>query len=142
MHRRDTLRASKIMQQRAFANPKISFIWDSTVEDIFGERTVTGVKLRNLVTDQTLERPCDAVFVAIGHEPITSIFAGQLELDKKGYIISPDGVRTGVPGVFVAGDVQDTRYRQAVTAAGLGCRAAMDAEKFLEAQHAAPVAAR
>jgi thioredoxin reductase (NADPH) len=143
VHRRDALRASKIMQQRAFANPKIAFVWNSTVADIEGERTVTGAVLQDLATGALTRRACDAVFIAIGHEPITAIFAGQLQLDKKGYIVSPDGVRTSVPGVFVAGDVQDTRYRQAVTAAGLGCRAAMDAEKYLEAHHeAAQVAAR
>lgn len=132
VHRRDTLRASKIMQQRAFAHPKMSFMWNTVVEDIEGERAVTGVKLKDIETGVVTARPCDAVFVAIGHIPNTQIFAGQLELDHKGYIISPDGVRTNVPGVLVAGDVQDTRYRQAVTAAGLGCRAAMEAEKHLE----------
>ncbi|HXM18664.1 MAG TPA: thioredoxin-disulfide reductase [Candidatus Tumulicola sp.] len=142
VHRRATLRASKIMQQRAFANPKIAFVWNSAVEDIIGERTVSSVRLRNLETNEIASRACGAVFVAIGHEPITSLFAGQIELDQKGYIVSPDGVHTSVPGVFVAGDVQDRRYRQAVTAAGLGCRAAMDAEKYLEAHEAAPVAAR
>lgn len=142
VHRRATLRASKIMQQRAFANPKIAFVWNSAVEDIIGERTVSSARLRNLETNEIVSRACGAVFVAIGHEPITSLFAGQLELDQKGYIVSPDGVHTNVPGVFVAGDVQDRRYRQAVTAAGLGCRAAMDAEKYLEAHEAAPVAAR
>lgn len=142
VHRRATLRASKIMQQRAFANPKIAFVWNSAVEDIVGERTVASVRLRNLETNEIASRGCGAVFVAIGHEPITSLFAGQIELDQKGYIVSPDGVHTSVPGVFVAGDVQDRRYRQAVTAAGLGCRAAMDAEKYLEAHEAAPVAAR
>jgi thioredoxin reductase (NADPH) len=132
VHRRDTLRASKIMQQRAFSHPKMSFVWNTVVEDIEGERTVTAVKLRDLETGTATVRPCDAVFVAIGHVPNTEIFAGQLELDHKGYIVSPDGVKTNVEGVFVAGDVQDTRYRQAVTAAGLGCRAAMEAEKLLE----------
>ena len=133
VHRRDALRASKIMQQRAFAHPKMSFIWNTVVDDILGERNVTGAVLRDVQTGTTTTRPCDAVFVAIGHVPNTEIFAGQLRLDARGYIVSPDGVRTDVPGVFVAGDVQDTRYRQAVTAAGLGCRAAMEAEKHLEA---------
>jgi len=146
VHRRDTLRASKIMQARAFAHPKMSFIWNTVVEDIHGDHGVTGVVLRDLVTGAVTERPCDAVFVAIGHVPNTEIFAGQLELDHRGYIISPDGVRTKGPGVFVAGDVQDTRYRQAVTAAGLGCRAAMEAEKYLESlesqAHQASAAAR
>ena len=132
VHRRDSLRGSKIMQQRAFRNPKISFVWDSIVTEITGDGRVNGVRLRNLKTGETTERPCDAVFVAIGHRPNTQMLAGQLALDERGYVISPDGVRTNVDGVFVAGDVQDRHYRQAVTAAGLGCRAAMDAEKFLE----------
>jgi thioredoxin reductase (NADPH) len=132
VHRRESLRASKIMQQRAFAHPKMSFIWNTVVDDIEGERGVTGVVLRDVETGELTRRACDAVFVAIGHVPNTEIFAGQLELDRRGYIISPDGVHTDKPGVFVAGDVQDTRYRQAVTAAGLGCRAAMEAEKHLE----------
>ncbi|MBV8172371.1 MAG: thioredoxin-disulfide reductase [Candidatus Eremiobacteraeota bacterium] len=132
VHRRDSLRASKIMQQRAFAHPKMSFVWNTVVDDILGERGVTGVVLRDVQTGATATRPTDAVFVAIGHVPNTEIFAGQLQLDQRGYIISTDGVHTNVPGVFVAGDVQDTRYRQAVTAAGLGCRAAMEAEKYLE----------
>ena len=133
VHRRDTLRASKIMQQRAFNHPKMSFLWNTIVEDIEGDRGVTGVVLRSLETGERTKRACSAVFVAIGHEPNTAIFKGQLALDERGYLLSPDGVRTNVPGVFVAGDVQDTRYRQAVTAAGLGCRAAMEAEKYLEA---------
>ncbi len=146
VHRRDALRASKIMQARAFAHPKMSFMWNTVVEDIRGDRGVTGVVLRDLATGAVTERPCDAVFVAIGHVPNTQIFAGQLELDHRGYIISPDGVRTKVPGVFVAGDVQDTRYRQAITAAGLGCRAAMEGEKYIESlesqAHQASAAAR
>jgi thioredoxin reductase (NADPH) len=133
VHRRDSLRASKIMQQRAAENPRISFVWNSVVEEIFGEGKVTGARLRDTVTGGTAERPCDGVFVAVGHRPNTELFTGQVDLDAKGYIVSPDGTRTNVEGVFVAGDVQDTRYRQAVTAAGLGCRAAMDAEKYLEA---------
>jgi len=137
VHRRDTLRASKIMQQRAFAHPKMSFIWNTVVEDINGDGRVEGVQFRNVVTGERTAKRCDAVFVAIGHIPNTQIFAGQLELDHKGYVISEDGVHTNVPGVFVAGDVQDTRYRQAVTAAGMGCRAALEAEKYLEATEAA-----
>jgi len=133
VHRRDVLRASKIMQQRAEANPRISFVWNSVVESIQGDKKVTGARLRDTVTGATVDRPCDGVFVAIGHRPNTDLFAGQLDLDKMGYIVSPDGTKTNVEGVFVAGDVQDTRYRQAVTAAGLGCRAAIDAEKYLEA---------
>jgi thioredoxin reductase (NADPH) len=139
VHRRDSLRASKIMQQRAANNPKISFIWNSTVEEIYGENKVTGVRLRDTVTGATVERPADAVFVAIGHMPNTEIFQGQLKLDRKGYVESPDGTNTDVDGVFVAGDAQDSRYRQAVTAAGLGCRAAMDAEKYIEAHEAEAV---
>ena len=133
VHRRDTLRASKIMQQRAIAHPKISFVWNSVVEEVLGEGAVAGVRLRDVITQRVSERACDGLFVAIGHRPNTEIFRGQLELDARGYILSPDGVRTNKPNVFVAGDVQDTRYRQAVTAAGLGCRAALEAEKFLEA---------
>jgi len=140
VHRRDALRASKIMQQRAFAHPKMSFVWNTVVEDIEGDRGVTGVVLRSLETGERTRRTCSAIFVAIGHEPNTAIFKGQLELDERGYLVSPDGVRTKVPGVFVAGDVQDTRYRQAVTAAGLGCRAAIEAEKYLEAIEASSLA--
>jgi thioredoxin reductase (NADPH) len=132
VHRRDELRASKIMQQRALDHPKISFVWDSTVEEVLGDGRVSGVRLRNLKTGQLSERACDAVFVAIGHKPNTEIFAGQLQLDDKGYIRSSDGVHTDIPGVFVAGDVYDFRYRQAVTAAGSGCRAAIEAERYLE----------
>jgi thioredoxin reductase (NADPH) len=141
VHRRDSLRASKIMQLRAANNPKISFIWNATVEEIYGENKVTGLRLRDTVTGATLERSADAVFVAIGHRPNTEIFQGQLKLDRKGYVESPDGTNTDVEGVFVAGDVQDSRYRQAVTAAGLGCRAAMDAEKYIEAREAEAVGA-
>jgi thioredoxin reductase (NADPH) len=132
VHRRDTLRASKIMQQRAFEHAKIHFKWDSVVEDIEGDKGVKGVRLRNLKTGERSALVCDAVFVAIGHKPNTEVFAGQLPLDDKGYINSLDGVHTEVPGVFVAGDVHDHRYRQAVTAAGMGCKAAMEVERFLE----------
>lgn len=141
VHRRDALRASKIMQQRAMENPRISFVWNAAVEEIIGENKVTGARLRDTVTGELTERACDAVFVAIGHQPNTELFAGQLELDAKGYIVSSDGTRTNVDGVFVAGDVQDSRYRQAVTAAGLGCRAAIDAERYLEALDSATVGA-
>lgn len=133
VHRRDELRASKIMQRRAFDHPKISFIWDSTVDEVIGDTRVSGVRLRNLKTGELSEKQTDALFVAIGHRPNTDIFAGQLELDEKGYIRSNDGVRTAIAGVFVAGDVYDFRYRQAVTAAGSGCRAAMEAEHYLGA---------
>src|SRR5213593_3445843 len=134
VHRRDKLRASKIMQDRAFKNEKISLIWNSVVQDILGETTVTGVRLRNVLTGKTSELGCTGVFVAIGHSPNTSLFAGQIEMDTKGYILTKNGTATNVPGVFAAGDVQDSRYRQAVTAAGSGCMAAMDAERYLENQ--------
>ncbi len=134
VHRRDKLRASKIMQDRAFKNEKITFIWNSVVEEILGKEVVTGVRLRNLQTDQTSDLSCAGMFVAIGHNPNTSLFAGQTEMDAKGYILTKNGTATNVPGVFAAGDVQDSRYRQAVTAAGSGCMAAMDAERFLESR--------
>jgi thioredoxin reductase (NADPH) len=142
VHRRDELRASKIMQQRALDHPKISFVWDSTVDEVLGDGHVTGVRLRNLKTGELSERACDAVFIAIGHKPNTGIFAGQLALDEKGYIRSSDGVHTDIPGVFVAGDVYDFRYRQAVTAAGSGCRAAIEAERYLESLTTHAAAAR
>jgi thioredoxin reductase (NADPH) len=137
VHRRDQLRASKIMQERAEKNPKIAFIWDSVVIDVHGDPKaggVTGVKLKNVKTDKTLDFTCDGLFIAIGHEPNTRLFSGQLELDQAGYIVTHDGPKTSVPGVFAAGDVQDHVYRQAVTAAGTGCMAAIDAERFLENQ--------
>ena len=133
IHRRDTLRASKIMADRAFAHEKISFIWDTEVEEALGEHTLHALKLRNTVDGTRSELAADALFIAIGHDPNTAIFKGQLDLDALGYIASPDGVSTNAEGVFVAGDVNDLRYKQAVTAAGAGCRAAMDAEKYLEA---------
>jgi len=142
VHRRRELRASKVMQDRALAHPKIEFVWNTAVDDVLGERTVSGVRLTNVETGATSELGCDAIFVAIGHEPNTAIFAGQLELDARGYVISKDGTRSNVEGVFVAGDVQDSRYRQAVTAAGLGCRAAMDAERYIEALEHHAVAAQ
>jgi thioredoxin reductase (NADPH) len=134
VHRRDELRASKIMQERAFGNPRINFIWDTLVVEILGDREVTGVRLWNHVTDETREMPIDGVFVAIGHDPNTEIFRGQLPMDAQGYLVLEDPGRslTEVEGVFAAGDVHDHVYRQAVTAAGAGCRAAMDAERFLE----------
>lgn len=135
IHRRDRLRASKILQERAFKNKKIEFVWDSVVEEIIGdkEKGVTGVKIRNVVTGEISEKACQGVFVAIGHTPNTKLFKGQLEMDEKGYIITKNGTtEISVPGVFAAGDVQDHRYRQAITAAGTGCMAAMDAEKFIE----------
>lgn len=137
VHRRNELRASKIMQDRARKNPKISFIWDSAVEEIYGDAKdggVRGARLKNLKTGATQDFKCDGVFMAIGHEPNTKLFAGQLEMDQLGYLITHKGTATKVPGVFACGDVQDRIYRQAVTAAGTGCMAAMDAERFLESQ--------
>jgi thioredoxin reductase (NADPH) len=134
IHRRDQLRASKIMQERAFKNPKIDFIWDSVVVDILGKEKVEGVRIRNVKTGDEKELRCDGVFVAIGHKPNTEILKGHIELDEKGYIVVRDLTKSSVEGVFVAGDVHDYRYRQAVTAAGFGCMAAMDAEKWLEGQ--------
>jgi thioredoxin reductase (NADPH) len=132
IHRRDKLRASKIMQDRSIKNEKISFVWNSVVEDVLGGEVVTGVRLKNIVTGKTLEMPCAGVFVAIGHRPNTALFAGQLDMDVKGYLVTTNGTATSVPGVFAAGDVQDSTYRQAITAAGSGCMAAIDAERFLE----------
>lgn len=134
VHRRDKLRASKILQDRAMKNDKIAFIWNSVVEDIHGADVVTGVRLKNLVTGKAADLPCSGVFVAIGHRPNTTLFAGQVDMDEKGYIKTHAGTATSVPGVFAAGDVQDSKYRQAVTAAGSGCMAAIDAERFLEAE--------
>ncbi|MBI2358498.1 MAG: thioredoxin-disulfide reductase [Deltaproteobacteria bacterium] len=137
VHRRNELRASKIMQDRAKKNPKISFLWDSVVEEIYGdpkEGGVRGARLKNVKTGATQDFKCDGVFMAIGHEPNTKIFAGQLEMDERGYIITHNGTSTNIPGAFACGDVQDRIYRQAITAAGTGCMAAMDAERFLESQ--------
>ncbi|HUY40629.1 MAG TPA: thioredoxin-disulfide reductase [Candidatus Dormibacteraeota bacterium] len=138
IHRRDGLRASKIMAERAHANRKIDFMWNTVVEGVLGEERVTGLRLRNLLDESLFDFDCDAIFVAIGHTPNTEIFRGQLDLDSAGYILSPDGTMTSAEGVFVAGDVYDHRYRQAITAAGSGCRAAMDAERYLEALEFAP----
>ncbi|MBA5872315.1 MAG: thioredoxin-disulfide reductase [Nitrospira sp. CR2.1] len=132
VHRRDKLRASKIMQERALHNDKIAFAWNSVVEDILGKDVVAGVRLRNIVTGTTTELACAGVFVAIGHRPNTDLFKGQLAMDEKGYLLTSHGTATSVAGVFAAGDVQDTKYRQAITAAGSGCMAAIDAERFLE----------
>ena len=134
IHRRETLRASKIMQDKAFANPKIEFIWDSDVVDVkdVGKGEVTGLVIRNLKTGQQQELAVDGLFIAIGHVPNTALFRGQIDLDPAGYIITHDGTKTSVPGVFAAGDVQDHLYRQAITAAGSGCMAAIDAERYLE----------
>ena len=138
VHRRDALRASKIMQDRAHNNKKIDFIWDSAIEEIKdpAQKKVTGVVLKNLKTGQRSEKKCDGVFMAIGHTPNSEIFKNQIELDPKGYIKVHDGSFTSVKGVFACGDVQDFKYRQAITAAGSGCMAALDAERFLEAEHA------
>ena len=134
VHRRDTLRASKIMQDKAFANPKISFEWNSEVEDVKdpAHGAVSAIVLRNNITGERKELPVEGVFVAIGHTPNTALFKGQLEMDSNGYLITHSGTRTSVPGVFACGDVQDHIYRQAITAAGSGCMAAIDAEKYLE----------
>jgi thioredoxin reductase (NADPH) len=133
VHRRAEFRASKIMQERALANDKIRVIWDSTLEEILGQDAVTGVRLRNVRTGDTSELPSDGVFMAIGHTPNTSLLEGALELDGSGYVVVREPrTTTSVPGVFAAGDVTDRIYRQAVTAAGQGCKAAIDAERFLE----------
>jgi thioredoxin reductase (NADPH) len=137
VHRRDKLRASKIMQDRAERNPKIKFVWDTVVDEVYGDPKnggVTGVRFKNVKTGATEDLKCDGVFIAIGHEPNSKLFSGQLDLDSNGYIITREGTKTKVPGVFACGDVQDHVYRQAVTAAGTGCMAAIDAERFLESQ--------
>ncbi len=139
VHRRDTLRAEKIMQDRLFANPKISVIWDTVIDEILGTEDplgVTAARMHNIKTGATREIAADGVFIAIGHDPATQLFKGLVEMDDEGYIVTaPDNTVTGVPGVFAAGDVRDKVYRQAVTAAGMGCMAALDAERFL-AEHA------
>ena len=131
VHRRDKLRASQIMQERSLKNPKISFVWDSVVKEILGDNNVTGVTSKNLKTGKEQLLKTDGVFVAIGYEPNTSIFKGQIDLDPKGYIITHKETETNLPGVFAAGDVRDFRYRQAITAAADGCKAAMDADRFI-----------
>jgi thioredoxin reductase (NADPH) len=134
VHRRDTLRASKIMQDKALAHPKITFVWNTEVVDVLGASggAVTGLQLRNLQTNAESELAVDGVFVAIGHEPNTTLFKGQLDMDGNGYLVARDGAKTSVAGVFACGDVQDHVYRQAITAAGSGCMAAIDAERYLE----------
>ncbi|WP_018547620.1 thioredoxin-disulfide reductase [Streptomyces sp. LaPpAH-108] len=134
VHRRDTLRASKAMQERAFNDPKIKFAWDSEVVEILGEQKLTGLKLRNLKTGEISELPVTGLFIAIGHDPRTELFKGQLDLDAEGYLkVAAPSTRTNVPGVFAAGDVVDHTYRQAITAAGTGCASALDAERYLAA---------
>ncbi len=135
VHRRDELRASKIMQDRAFANEKISFVWDSAVEEAIGtDGKLTGVRLKNLKTGEGSTHPAEGLFIAIGHDPATALFEGVIDLDPAGYIKVHDGSLTSVVGVFAGGDCVDHVYRQAITAAGMGCMAAIDAERFIEAQ--------
>jgi thioredoxin reductase (NADPH) len=131
IHRRDKLRASKAMQEKALKNPKITFIWDTAVEDVLGEKTVEGLKVKNVKTGKVSEIKCQGFFLAIGHDPATKIFEGQLDLDEDGYIITTCGTSTNVKGVYACGDVQDKYYKQAVSAAGSGCMAALDAEEYL-----------
>lgn len=141
VHRRDSLRASKIMQDKASKNPKISFVWDSVVDEILGrnengKKAVTAVRLKNVKTGATTTMRADGVFMGIGHKPNTDLFKGQLDMDGVGYLkTQPHSTKTNIPGVFAAGDVADSVYRQAVTAAGMGCMAAIDAERWLESQH-------
>ena len=133
VHRRDKLRASKIMQEKAFKNPKIKFEWNSAIQEILGEKSVTGVLLKNFETGVIQEKSTDGVFIAIGHEPNTAIFREQIQCDPSGYILVEAGsTRTNIPGIFAAGDVADHVYRQAVTSAGTGCMAAIDSERYLE----------
>lgn len=147
IHRRDTFRAERIMQERLFANPRIAVIWDSVVEDVLGggqPPSVTGVRIRNVKTGESRDLAVDGLFIAIGHDPATQLFRGKLPLDNEGYIITqPDSTATAIPGVFAAGDVKDKVFRQAVTAAGMGCMAALEADKFLvkNERHASAAAA-
>jgi thioredoxin reductase (NADPH) len=136
VHRRDSLRASKIMQDRILKNPKVTVAWNTVVEEVLGDKKVEGVRLKDVKTGKSRDVKADGMFVAIGHDPNTGMFKGQLELDENGYLITREGTTaTNVPGVFAAGDCVDHRYRQAVTAAGMGCMAAIDAERWLESQH-------
>jgi len=132
IHRRDKLRASKIMQERALAHPKIDFVWNAIVDEVVGEEYVTGVRVRDVKTEEVREIPVEALFIAIGHEPNTALMKGQIELDDAGYVVTEaKNTRTSIEGVFACGDVMDPTYRQAVTAAGSGCMAAIDAERWL-----------
>ncbi|WP_329219065.1 thioredoxin-disulfide reductase [Streptomyces sp. NBC_01485] len=134
VHRRDTLRASKAMQERAFADPKIKFVWDSEIAEVQGDQKLAGLKLRNLKTGELSDLPVTGLFIAIGHDPRTELFKGQLDLDEEGYLkVAAPSTRTNVTGVFAAGDVVDHTYRQAITAAGTGCSSALDAERYLAA---------
>jgi thioredoxin reductase (NADPH) len=140
VHRRDAFRASKIMQERVLQNPKVDVVWNTVVEEILGDAAVTGVRLRDVVTDEVRDFGADGVFMAIGHTPNTTLLQGQIDLNPGGYVIVEEPTtRTSVPGVFAAGDVTDVIYRQAVTAAGQGCKAAIDAERFLEAERHEPL---
>ena len=143
IHRRDTLRAEKIMQDRLFRNPKVAVVWDSVIDEVLGTAdplSVTGLRIKNVKTGETREIPADGLFIAIGHDPATQVFRGHLDMDAEGYIkTAPDSTATAIPGVFAAGDVKDKVFRQAVTAAGMGCMAALEAEKFL-AEHEAETA--
>ena len=132
IHRRDAFRASKIMQERAMSNPKIKVIWDSAIDEVLGDSKVTGIKVKNLKTGETQQMNIDGVFVAIGYQPNTKYLAGSLALDDQGYIITKDEVKTDIEGVFVAGDVADRKYRQAITAAGSGAKAALEAREYLQ----------
>jgi len=134
IHRRDSLRASKIMQERAFKNDKVEFLWNSVVVGIEGDKALTGVRVQNVQTGEESTLDVSGLFVAIGHVPNTTLFTGQLDMDEGGYLLTSDGTRTNVEGVFAAGDVADHTYRQAITAAGTGCMAAIDAERWLESQ--------
>lgn len=134
VHRRDQFRASAIMQKKVLSNPKVKVVWNSEIVDVLGEEKVTGVKIKNNQTNQESQMEVDGVFVAIGYKPATGLYGDQVELDPKGYVVVHDHTRTNIPGVFVAGDVHDWHYRQVATAAGFGCMAAMDCEKWLESQ--------
>jgi len=140
IHRRDSFRAEKIMQDRLFNHPKINVVWDSALEEVTGDASgVTGAKIKNLKTGQVTDMKADGIFIAIGHKPSTDLFKGQVTIDSDGYIVTkPDSTETNIPGVFAAGDVKDKVFRQAVTAAGMGCMAALEADKYLAALEAKP----